>query len=286
VTDGATSSFRKFSVRLSVPQGTTLALPVVRVTAYESASRPGECNRPYKEVHVKRGSLLSLIAIVFASMYTLGASTPQDQKPQVEVPKPGVPQAMTIQGEYIRIAYNNEGYVSLGYRIANMSVGDEWMLLDMGTTVRDGIRNYTLTRDKISLDTPNNQHIPLPDNKEYRQADLRAMENRAKVVHDSINYFPPSASRACRIGFFADVESRAMPYDQVELSSNRACVGRLYFKIPGGIQYGQHWLNVQFAETLVRVPFRILTKEEQRTISKNYGDIKKQVDAAFKKKKG
>jgi len=245
----------------------------------------GECGRPHKEVYVNRGTL-SLIAVVFASMYTVGASTPQQQKPQVEVPKPGVPQIMTIQGEYIRIAYNNEGYVSLGYRVANMSVGDEWMLLEMGTTVRDGIKNYTLTRDKISLDTPDGTHIPLPDNKEYRQADLRAMENRAKVVHDSINYFPPSASQGCRIGFFADVESRAMPYDQVELSSNRACVGRLYFKVPGGIKYGQHWLNIQFPQTLVRVPFRILTKDEQKTISKNYGDIKKQVDAAFKKKKG
>ena len=77
-----------------------------------------------------------------------------------------------------------------------------------------------------------------------------------------------------------------MSYDEVELSPDRACVGRLYFKVPGGIQYGQYWLNVQFAETLVRVPFRILTDAERKTLSKNYGDIKKQVDAAFKKKKG
>lgn len=234
---------------------------------------------------MKRGRLLSLIAIVFASIYTLGASARQEKKPQVEIPKPGVPQIMTIQGEYVRIAYNGEGYISLGYRVANQSIGDDWMLLEIGATVREGVRNYKLKREMISLDAPGGQHIPLPENKEYRQADLRAMENRAKVVRDSIDYFPPSARSACRIGFFADVESRAMPYDEVELSSNRACLGRLYFKVPGGIQYGQYWLNVQFAETLVRVPFRILTKEEARTISKNYGDIKKQVDAAFKKKK-
>jgi hypothetical protein len=234
---------------------------------------------------MKRRHLLSLAALVLASIYTLSASAPPDQKPQIEVPKPGVPQIMTIQGEYIRIAYNNEGYVSLGYRLANMSVGEEWMMLEVGATVRDGKPNYTLTRDKISLDTPDGKHIPMPDNKDYLQVDLRAMENRSKVIHDSINYFPPGASTACRLGFFADTASRAMAYDQVELSPNRACVGRFYFQIPGGIQYGQHWLNVQFAETLVRVPFRILTKDEQKTISKNYGDIKKQVDAAFKKKK-
>jgi hypothetical protein len=51
-----------------------------------------------------------------------------------------------------------------------------------------------------------------------------------------------------------------MPWDKVELSSRRACLGRLYFQVPGGIQYGQHWLNVKFAKSVVRAPFRILTK--------------------------
>ena len=75
-----------------------------------------------------------------------------------------------------------------------------------------------------------------------------------------------------------------MAYDQVELSSQRACLGRLYFKVPGGITYGQHWLNVKFEKSLVRVPFRILTKDEEKLLSKNYKDISKQVEEAFKKK--
>ena len=36
-----------------------------------------------------------------------------------------------------------------------------------------------------------------------------------------------------------------MAYDEVEVSTNRACLGRLYFHVPGGIKYGQHWLNVK-----------------------------------------
>ena len=62
------------------------------------------------------------------------------------------------------------------------------------------------------------------------------------------------------------------------------CVGRLSFKVPGGIAYGQHWLNVKFEKSLVRVPFRILTKDEEKLLSKNYKDIRKQVQDAFKKK--
>jgi hypothetical protein len=41
---------------------------------------------------------------------------------------------------------------------------------------------------------------------------------------------------------------------------------------------------VQFKNSLVRVPFRILTKDEEAYLNKNWKDIKKQVDEAFKKK--
>ena len=55
--------------------------------------------------------------------------------------------------------------------------------------------------------------------------------------------------------------------------------------MPGGIAYGQHWLNVKFEKSLVRVPFKILTEEEEKILSKNYKDISKQVKEAFGKKK-
>jgi hypothetical protein len=93
------------------------------------------------------------------------------------------------------------------------------------------------------------------------------------------------ASQACRIGFFSEVSGPAMAWDQVELSQTRACLGRLYFKVPGGIKYGQHWLDVKFEKSVVRVPFRILTKDEEKLLNKNYKDIRKQVQEAFKPKK-
>ena len=79
------------------------------------------------------------------------------------------------------------------------------------------------------------------------------------------------------------MSSRTVAFDEVELSPTRGCLGRLYFKIPGGLKYGQHFLNVQFQESLVRVPFRIVTKEEEKILSKNWKDIRKQVQEAFKK---
>jgi hypothetical protein len=160
------------------------------------------------------------------------------------------------------------------------------MLLEFGTTVLDKTPDYTLKREHLSLETPDGKTLPLPTVEEYRAAsEPRGLINQEKVIRDSINYFPPMASQACRIGFFADLDQRALPWDQVELSNRRACLGRLFFKVPGGIAYGQHWLNVKFENSTLRVPFRILTKDEEKLLSKNFKSIKKQVDEAFRPKK-
>jgi hypothetical protein len=174
--------------------------------------------------------------------------------------------------------------VILGYQLANRSLGEDWMLIEVGMTVLGDTPAYKLTRAHLSLDTPDGKTIPLPTDAEVREGNTRALQQREKVQRDSINYFPPSAHRACRLGFFAELDQRVMAWDEVELSTDRACLGRLFFKIPGGIAYGQHWLNVKFEESTIKVPFRILTKEEEKHLSKNYKSISKQVKDAFKKK--
>ena len=220
------------------------------------------------------GLLAALVAFVPA-----GAQA--QEAPKVAIPQSGVPQIMTMEGKFVRAAYNNEGYVILGYQVVNRSIGEEWVLLEIGVTARDGVEAFKLMRGDLSLETPDGKTLPLPSDSEVRAANLAALQNRTKVQRDSINYFPPSATRACRIGFFAELTSPVMAYDEVEVSNTRACLGRVYFRVPGGIVYGQHWLNVKFPKSLVRVPFRILTEEEEKTLSKNYKDISRQVKDAF-----
>ena len=209
----------------------------------------------------------------------------KQEAPKIQIPQSGVPQIMTMEGKFVRAAYNNEGYVILGYQPANRSLGEEWLMLEIGATLRDGVQAFTMKRDDYSLETPDGKTLPLPSVTEFRAANTQALQNRAKVQRDSINYFPPSATRACRIGFFSDLINPVMAYDEFEVSNTRACLGRLYFHVPGGIKYGQHWLNVKFQKSVIRVPFRILTEDEERTLSRNYGDIEKQVKEAFAPKK-
>ena len=82
-------------------------------------------------------SLALAVSIPIRLLAATAAVEPKAQEPagaglKVKIPEPGVPQIMTIKGRYIRAAYNNEGYAILGYKTANLSVGQEWMLLDVG----------------------------------------------------------------------------------------------------------------------------------------------------------
>ena len=235
---------------------------------------------------MKAKNALLLLVVGLVSVWPVVRGDAQAQEPpKVKIPEPGVPQIMTMEGKFVRAAYNNEGYVIIGYQLVNRSVGEDWMLLEFGVTVLDNTPAYELKRDALSLETPDGKTIPLPTISEHREGNTQALQNREKVQRDSINYFPPTANRACALTFFPDLTSRALPVDEIELSKERACLGRLYFKIPGGIAYGQHWLNVKFEKSLVRVPFRILTKDEEKLMDKNYKSISKQVKDAFKPKK-
>jgi hypothetical protein len=200
-------------------------------------------------------------------------------------PQPSVPEVFTLQGEFVRIAYNNQGFASLGYRLAQQSVGEEWLMLEVGVTMRSPAKDFTLKREHLSIQTPDGKTIPLATQKEYAEAGyLASLNMRAKAIRDSINYFPVDASRGCPIQFFATLGQgrRQIAFDQVELSSTRACVGRLYFHVPGGTKVGQHWLNVNFGESMVQVPFRLLTKEEEKEFRNSWEDIKKAHEAAMK----
>ncbi|MCK5379514.1 MAG: hypothetical protein KAJ78_08915 [Acidobacteria bacterium] len=224
---------------------------------------------------------LFMMALVVTVVTTVGAPVAQAQLEDLKKPEPTVPQAFTLQGEFVRMAYNNEGFVTLGYRIANSSVAEEWMLLEMGVTLRNKVKEQKLTREDLTLVTPDGTHIPLASQVEFNKANLRALDKRATMVRDSINYFPVGVTRVNTMNFFADPsgKARTLAFDQVSLNFQFATVGRIYFHVPDGIEVGQHWLYVQFADSVVQVPFRVFTKAEEKEFRKMWKTLKKEHEA-------
>jgi hypothetical protein len=240
---------------------------------------------PIRRIKMTLGSRRTALALAAALALLTPAAHAQQMPPGVTAPQPTVPMVFTIMGKYVRVAYNNQGFVTLGYQAAQQTQGEDWMLLEVGLTVRDGSQDATLERKAFSVKTPEGTVIPLASQSDYASAGhLRALNNRAKVQRDSINYFPVDVQRGCALGFFADPGGGAGPrlsWDKVELTKSRACVGRLFFKIPGGIKTGQYWLYVDFPDGQVQVPFRILTKEEAKAFDDSWEDIKKAHDASY-----
>jgi hypothetical protein len=194
-----------------------------------------------------------------------------------------------IEGTFVRVAENGEGWVVLGYETANYAVGKEWVLFDVGMTVQRGVKGQKITRDQIKLVTPDEKVISLPTQEEFMKArgEVAAMSQQDNMMHQSINYFPPGADQPCALRFFADPAQmgRGLAYDEVELNSQRACVGRLYFQIPGGLQLGNYNLDVQFANSIVRVPMKIMTKEEAKKFEKEWKEAEKEAKKEAKHKK-
>jgi hypothetical protein len=231
-----------------------------------------------------RGRAWRAAAAAVGCTLLLGGWAPAVAQTEVVAPKPTVPEVFTLMGQFVRVAYNNQGFVTLGYQMAQRAVGEEWLMLEVGVTMRSPAKDYTLKREHLTIKTPDGTVIPLASQQDYAKAGhLAALNKRAQVVRDSINYFPIDVSRGCPLAFFADPNRRGLAFDQVELSTSRGCVGRLYFHVPGGIKVGQHWLNVNFGESEVQVPFRILTKEEEKEFRESWQDIKKEHEGSYKK---
>jgi hypothetical protein len=235
---------------------------------------------------VKKHRLAALIAVT--ASVVLGLAPTLGLAQETEAVDPGQT-TVAPAAEWVRVASNNIGYGIVGYRVANQSVGSEWMLLDVGLTVPQGSKNQVVKRDAFSVSLPDGTVIPMATQPDY-QADrgkLRALDARALAAADNINYFPPSTTYPCRIGFFTDAsqEGRGPAYDQVELSWERACIGRLYFKIPDGIQYGQHSLNITLDGGMLQVPFKIMTNAEMKELKKQVKEMEKAAKQQKKQQK-
>lgn len=145
--------------------------------------------------------------------------------------------------------------LALGYRFATMSLGDDWLILNVAMTAAVG-KVVDVKREGIFVVTPEGQRIPLASQEAFAQAyaQLQARLRRAAVAADPLDYF--NRDQRCGLEFFAP-PGKALAYSQVSLDDRRVCQGNLFFFVPGGIQPGVWTLRLDLAESRVRLPFRL-----------------------------
>ena len=149
----------------------------------------------------------------------VGAGALRAQEPKVEVPQPLVPEVFTLEGEFVRVAYNNEGYVTLGYRLANASVGEEWMLLEVGVTLRRGVEKQKLNRGSFTLDTPGPVGIPMATQEEFAAANLHGA---LLLVHGSMD---ENVHMQSTLQFAYALQDAGRPFDMMIYPRSRHRLG-------------------------------------------------------------
>jgi hypothetical protein len=235
-------------------------------------------------IHAPRLRTLELIAclVLVVTMMHAPTASAQDQKEAT--------MKLSFPGEYVRRVETGQAVLVLGYRNANLSLGSEWMLLEIAMTAQPG-NTITLKRENFTLTTPDGESLPLLTQQEFNSnaSSLRPLDRRANIQREPLSYLPPQANQPCRIGFFSDLATpkRGPTWEEFTMSPNSFCAGRLYFKVPGGIEYGRYYLEVALPEGEIAAPMLIMTKEELKDAKakvKAYEKEQKRLKKDMKKK--
>jgi len=159
-------------------------------------------------------------------------------------------------GDYVLRQFGPQLWTVLGYRFAATQLGEEWMILDVGLSSPNG-QNARVTRDAVFVRSPSGVKIPLATQPEFNEAygALRPVIVKSNVNTDPLEYFPPSREE-CSIQFFV-APGGGVAFDEVTVNDLRGCFGKMFFKVPGGIQAGRWTFGIDLPESEIRIPFEI-----------------------------
>ena len=190
----------------------------------------------------KKKPLLTVVVGLAAAVTACSSAVPTET--------PGVERL----GKYILQESIPTAQVVLGYKYAEQSLGNEWLILEIAATSPQG-ENAKFEREGIWVRTPSGTQVPLASQKAFNEAygSLRNQISQANVMRDPMDYFPPNR-RPCTIDLLV-APGEGVSYDQFTVNAHRACQGKLMFYIPGGTKPGRYVLGMDMEEDEIRIPF-------------------------------
>lgn len=153
--------------------------------------------------------------------------------------------AMIYKGPLVQVA--------LSYKFPKLVASGDWLFLD--TVITATQEPLEISRTAVSVRTPTGEIVPLASQEEFASAypALRSAIARANVMAEPLNYFPPYAYRPMRL--FS--EGRNIAFPSFWLDGWHDTFGRLFFRLPNGIQRGDYALLIHLKEGDVTVPFTL-----------------------------
>jgi hypothetical protein len=146
--------------------------------------------------------------------------------------------------------------VLVDYKFANLSVGDDWIILNVAVTSSEA-QAIEVRRGSVMVRTPDGRKIPLPSYPDFIDAypEIQSAARRAALASDPLD-FTHAGRRTCNLGF-QPLPGTVSALESVYVTVRKICQGLLFFPIQGGIQPGRWEFIIEFEEFDARVPFEI-----------------------------
>lgn len=164
--------------------------------------------------------------------------------------KPGVTQI----GETMMRSVGADLEAILGYKFADLNLGDEWLVVDLALT---GLLSESIEvrQEAISVVTPDGRRIPLPTQKEFIAAypEIQSLMRRAAIASQPLEA-TRGGRRPCELDFLR-LPGTGTTRTAIWINERELCVGMLAFPVPGGIQPGRWRLVIELEESDLETPF-------------------------------
>jgi hypothetical protein len=146
--------------------------------------------------------------------------------------------------------------VIVDYKFANLSQGDNWMILNVAVTSSESAA-IEVRRGHVLVRTPDGRKIPLPPYSDFIAAypEVQSAARRAALASDPID-FTQAGRQTCDLRF-QPLPGTVAALESVYVNMRKICQGLLYFPVQGGIQPGRWEFIIEFEEFDARVPFEI-----------------------------
>ena len=146
--------------------------------------------------------------------------------------------------------------VIVDYKFANLSVGDDWIILNAAVTSWES-KAIEVRRGHVLVRTPDGRKIPLPPYSDFIAAypEVQSAARRAALASDPID-FTQAGRQTCDLRF-QPLPGTVAALESVYVNMRKICQGLLFFPVQGGIQPGRWEFIIEFEEFDARVPFEI-----------------------------
>ena len=137
------------------------------------------------------------------------------------------------------------------------SVAEERLILAAELTSPRGSGPNVVSRDDISIRTPDGRRLALISQNEYRRSFARLripVERTLEFLPLLYRYLPTRLP--CDRWYLVSPPAN-IAFDEIPINSSQTCSGPLVFSVPGGVQPGRWRLIIELEESRADIPFVI-----------------------------